>query len=299
MKYRQLLILLFASLQLSFAQGSDQKEGNMDSTSPTKGHPIPLWEGMPRGMKVDDGFRPTLTPQLLDAEKPLGAVVVVPGGGYQGRAEHEKWPIADHFNRAGLHAFVLDYRVSPHRDPEPLLDVSRAVRMIRANADAWKVKPDKIAVLGFSAGGHLTGSLGVFFDRGDATAGDPIDHQSSRPDAIVLCYAVISSKGHGHQGSFRHLLGENASEADLQRMSLEDQVTQDTPPTFLWHTADDPVVPVENSLLFASALSAHKVPFELHVYPSGHHGMGIASGEDAHVGTWGALCVEWLKGMGW
>lgn len=294
----QLVSLLCVSMVCSAGQENVQKEALMGDSVPTNSQPIPLWDGIPRGMQEDDGFRPTLTPQLLKTDQPLGAVVVVPGGGYGGRADHEKWPIADFFNHAGFHTFVLDYRVSPHRDPEPLLDASRAVRMIRAHAETWKVKPDRIAVLGFSAGGHLTGSLGVFFDRGDATASDPIDRQSCRPDGIVLCYPVISSKEFGHRGSFRNLLGEDASQADLERMSLEDRVTQDTPPTFLWHTAEDQGVPVENSLLFATALSAHKVPFELHVYPSGPHGMGLAQ-NDAHVATWGSLCAEWLKGMGW
>lgn len=239
-----------------------------------------------------------MTTYLLPGETARGAVVVVPGGGYAGRADHERTPIARFFNEAGFHAFVLDYRVSPHRHPAPLSDAARAVRIVRARAQEWRVKPDKIAVLGFSAGGHLTASLGVFFDSADAAAGDPVARQSSRPDALVLCYPVISSAEFGHRGSFDNLLGPDAGEAEREKMSLEKHVRPDTPPTFLWSTSDDAVVPVENSLAFASALREKGIPFELHVYPRGPHGMGL-SPNDPHVATWASLCAEWLRGMGW
>ena len=259
---------------------------------------MPLWPDAPPQSAPGDTFIPTLTPRLLETDKPLGAVIVFPGGGYGGRADHEKWPIAECFNKAGFHAFVLDYRVSPNRHPAPLMDAARAVRLVRENAAAWKVKPDKIAILGFSAGGHLAGSLSVFFDAGDPNAKDPVARQSSRPDAAVLCYPVISSGEFGHKGSFNNLLGPDATQEEKDKMSLERCVRPDTPPTFLWHTAEDSGVPVENSLLMARALHEKGVPFELHVYPHGQHGLGLAP-KDAHVATWSTLCAEWLRGMGW
>jgi len=258
---------------------------------------IPLWPGEPPGGS-EDGFVPTLTPFLLEGDAPRGAGVVVPGGGYGTRAEHERTPIARRFNEAGFHTFILDYRVSPNRHPAPLMDAARAVRMVRALAEEWRVKPDKIAVLGFSAGGHLTASLAVFYDGGEPDADDPVAQASARPDAVVLCYPVISSGPHGHRGSFDNLLGAEATEAEREKMSLEKHVHSGMPPAFLWSTADDQAVPVENSLMLATAMRQKEIPFEMHIYPHGPHAMGLAA-KDPHVATWIPLCVEWLHGMGW
>lgn len=293
------LLILAATLAGAEEKATtQQKEIKMVTPNQQEKVTLPLWEGTPPAMKVDDGFRPALTTCLLNTEVPLGAVIVVPGGGYAGRAEHEKWPIADFFNEAGLHAFVLDYRVSPHRHPEPLMDAQRAIRMVRQKAAEWKVKPDKIAILGFSAGGHLTASSGVFFEAGKSDSPDPVERVSSRPDALVLCYAVISSKDFGHRGSFENLLGKEATEAELAKMSLEDQVRDDTPPAFLWSTANDTAVPVEDDFQFARSLRKKEIPFEMHIYPDGPHGLGLAQG-NSHVATWTSLCAEWLRGMGW
>lgn len=259
--------------------------------------PIPLWPGTPPH-DHKDGFIPTLTPYLLDGDAPRGAVIVAPGGGYEGRAPHESRPIAERFNQAGFHAFVLDYRVSPNRHPAPLADAARSLRLVRSHAAEWRVRPDKIALLGFSAGGHLTASLGVLFDPGEPDADDPVARASSRPDAIVLCYPVISADEYGHGGSFANLLGPDASEEQRQALSLEKRVHADVPPAFLWSTADDQAVPVQNSLVFALALRQHGVPFEMHIYPHGPHGLGL-SPDDPHIATWSQLCAEWLRGMGW
>jgi len=257
-----------------------------------------LWPGEPPKSQVKDGFRPWLEPYVLDAERARGAVLVCPGGGYGGRAPHEGAPIAKRLNQAGIHGFVAQYRVAPHRHPEPILDASRALRIIRHRAAEWRVRPDRIAILGFSAGGHLAGSAGVHADKECTKAGDELDVVSSRPDAMILCYPVISSQQFAHLGSFKNLLGPDAPE-DLRRfMSLELHVSESTPPTFLWHTAEDAGVPVGNSLLFASALSRYKVPFELHVYPKGRHGLGLAP-ELPHVATWAELACQWLLEMGW
>jgi acetyl esterase/lipase len=262
-----------------------------------KGEKIALWPGATPGAAVDD-FKPTLTKFLLPGDEARGAVIVAPGGGYGGQAAHEGEPVARFFNEQGYHAFVLLYRVTPHRNPEPLMDAARAVRLVRANAADWKVKPDKIAVLGFSAGGHLMGSLAVFFDGGDAASDDPVARISSRPDAAVLCYPVISSGKFAHVGSFENLLGKESTPEQRETMSLEKHVRPDTPPTFLWSTSDDSGVPVENSLLFAMALREKGIPFEMHVFPHGPHGLGLAP-KDPVVSQWAPLCAQWLKGMGW
>ncbi|HOZ48154.1 MAG TPA: alpha/beta hydrolase [Candidatus Hydrogenedentes bacterium] len=259
---------------------------------------IPLWPGEPPGSDVKDDFRPWIEPYLVDAEKARGAVLVCPGGGYGGRADHEAAPIAQRFNKGGLNAFVVHYRVAPHRHPAPLYDAARAVRLVRSRAEEWNVLSDHIAILGFSAGGHLVGSLATHF--GDATPPkkDEIDALSARPDAVVMCYPVVSSGELGHRGSFNNLLGADASPEMLEYMSLEKQVTKDTPPIFLWHTATDEGVPVENSLMMAQALRNARVPFELHVYPEGQHGLGLAP-DSPHVATWTELCLQWLYTMGW
>ena len=261
--------------------------------------PIPLWTpgAVPGARGAGPADVPTITPYLLAAERPRGAVIVCPGGGYAGLAPHEGEPVAQWLNGAGISALVLRYRVAPYRHPCPLLDVQRAIRTVRQRATEWGIDPEKVAVLGFSAGGHLTATAGTHYDAGDAGAVDPVDRQGCRPDAIVPCYAVITFGEHRHNGSLVNLLGADAPE-DLRRsLSAELQVTSDTPPAFVWHTADDGGVPALNSLMFAVALARHSVPFELHVYESGRHGLGLATG-DPRVGTWTHACAAWLLGRG-
>jgi acetyl esterase/lipase len=259
---------------------------------------FPLWpDGTPGLDTAAPEFVPTLTPYLLDPSAPTGAVIVCPGGGYSGRAPHEGEPIARRLNEFGIQAFVCDYRVSPYRHPYPSLDASRAVRWVRAHAAEYNILPDRIGLLGFSAGGHLVSTVGTHYDGGDPEAADPVDRSSSRPDALVLCYPVISFGPHGHQGSRNNLLGEKAPADLVLSLCNDTQVTADTPPSFLWHTADDAGVPVLNSLLFAAALARCGVPHEIHVYEQGRHGLGLAL-EDPHVATWSQLCGEWLKNLG-
>jgi acetyl esterase/lipase len=259
---------------------------------------FPLWpDGAPGLDQATPAFDPTLTPYLCAAATPTGCVIVLPGGGYAGRADHEGEPIARWPNSLGLSAFVCDYRVAPYRHPYPSLDAGRAVRWVRAHAAEYGVLPDRIGLLGFSAGGHLAATVGTHFDAGDPGATDPVARVSNRPDALVLCYPVISFGPGGHQGSMHNLLGEGPAPELVRSLSNELQVTADTPPTFLWHTADDEGVPVRNSLLFAAALAAHGVPHELHVYQSGPHGLGLAEAYP-HVATWTRLCGEWLQGLG-
>lgn len=262
-----------------------------------RARPMPLWSDEPPGLDTaEPSFRPTITPYPLQGVGSGGCVIVCPGGGYGHRAAHEAEPIARALNERGLAACVCDYRVAPYRHPYPLLDAQRAIRWVRAHAGALNVNPEAVGILGFSAGGHLAATAGTHYDPGRAD-GDEIDRRSCRPDALVLCYPVISFGEFGHRGSRANLLGEHPAPELVQSLSNETQVTADTPPTFLWHTADDAGVPVQNSLLFAQALSAHRVPYELHVYRSGRHGLGLAP-EFPRIATWMDLCVGWLREVG-
>lgn len=259
--------------------------------------PVLLWpDGAPGALGTADTDRPTLTPYLAPAEKGSGAAVVVcPGGGYGGLASHEGKDYANWLNEIGVHAFVLKYRLGSHgyRHPRMLEDVSRAVRMVRAKGAEWMVDSKRVAVMGSSAGGHLASTLLTHFDLGRPDATDAVDRQSCRPDLGILCYPVISLGQFTHQGSKRNLLGENPRPELVKALSNELQVTQDTPPTFLWHTAEDQAVPVENSLLFAEALRAAKVPFALHVFERGRHGIGLANGH-----PWTIALKFWLDEHG-
>ncbi len=259
---------------------------------------VPLWPEVPPQFNADDGFVPYIDVFTVATLKPKGAVLIFPGGGYNHRADHEGAPVAEAFNNAGCHAFVVQYRVAPNRHPVPLLDAARAVRLVRCRADEWKIRTDRIAVLGFSAGGHLAGSISVLHREVPAAVDDVVEALSCRPDASILCYPVTSCGEHGHRGSFDSLLGPTATPEQRRALSLEIRVDPNTPPAFLWHTAADAGVPVENSLLYASALRRCGIPFELHVYPEGHHGLGLAP-EQPHVATWSGLAAEWLQEMGW
>lgn len=257
-----------------------------------------LWpSGAPGAVGDTKEDKPSIVPYVVDAGVMHGAVIVCPGGGYAMKASHEGEPIALWLNSIGISAFVLNYRVAPYKHPYPLMDAQRAVRYVRYHADRWRIDPHHIGVLGFSAGGHLASTIGTHYDSGRADANDPVDRVSCRPDAMVLCYPVITFGQYRHDGSMVNLIGSNSPDELRNSLSNELQVTPDTPPTFLWHTADDDVVPVENSLLFAEALSRCGVSFELHIYAHGQHGLGLAL-DDQHVGTWSQLCGQWLKELG-
>ncbi len=231
-------------------------------------------------------------PLQTDSRETRPAIIVCPGGGYQGLAPHEGGPVAEAFNALGYHAFVLMYTVRPENSLSPLLQLTHAVRFVRKNADRFGVNPNQIAVCGFSAGGHLCGSAGIHWKQADAIAADPV---SGRPDAMVLCYAVLSSaEGSVHEGTLENLMGPNADEDARRWFSLEQNVSSDTSPTFLWHTADDDVVPVSNSLFFANALGEAGIIYSLHVYPHGRHGLGLAS-EDPDLSEWPRLAAQWMK----
>ncbi len=258
-------------------------------------HPqIRLWKNDTSCGTPEKDFQPYIECYLHPAGGRRAAVLVCPGGGYGGRAAHEGAPVAERFNQLGFHAFVLHYRVAPYRFPEPQRDALRAIKLIRSRAAEFGVIPDQLAIGGFSAGGHLAGCAGTMYREIEANDGDAADGMSSRPDAVILCYAVAAfCKEWGHRGSGENLLGEKLEELEA-RFILPDQVNADTPPTFLWHTAEDQAVPVENCLFFAQALRRNNVLFGLHVYPVGRHGIGLAP-DFPDARNWPELCADFLK----
>jgi acetyl esterase/lipase len=259
---------------------------------------IKLWDKQTPAYQSEFGQEvPSLTPYILNSEKPHAAMIVCPGGGYYGKAPHEGEPVALWLNRIGLSAFVLDYRVFPYHHPVPMLDALRAIRTVRFHCTRWNIDPHKIGILGFSAGGHVASTAATHFDPGNPDAFDLIDRVSSRPDALVLCYPVITLKEFRHDGSRVALIGENPPEELVHSLSNETQVTSSTPPTFLWHTANDDGVPVENSLLFANSLSQYKIPFDLHIFQDGPHGVGLAE-DNPTLSVWTRLCENWLRSIG-
>ncbi|MFO1064102.1 MAG: alpha/beta hydrolase [Pirellulales bacterium] len=261
---------------------------------------VRLWEGDAPGATGKEAKDiPQLQIYALEKQsKPTAALVILPGGGYGGLAiDHEGHQIARWANSLGMSAFICEYR---HRGkgyghPNPMLDAQRAVRTVRAEAAKWNVDPNRIGIIGFSAGGHLASTVLTHFDDGQTDAKDSIDRVSSRPDFGILCYAVIDlDQPHTHKGSQKNLLGENPDPELVKSLTNSIQVTERTPPTFLWSTEDDTVVPVENSLRFYSAMAQKKVPGELHVLPHGRHGLGLAP-DSPHVAQWVGLCRNWLK----
>ncbi len=263
----------------------------------------PLWPNGTPGAKGDSPRDiPTLTPFLAPAGNNSGsAIVICPGGGYGGLASHEGATYAQFMQQHGINGFVLKYRLGSagYRHPIMLGDAARALRTVRANAKRWKIDPNKIGIMGSSAGGHLASTLLTHFDAGNPQASDPIDRISSRPSLGVLCYPVITLGEFTHRGSKRNLLGDKPPAELVELLSNEKQVTGNTPPTFLWHTVQDNAVPVENSLQFATALRKAGVPFALHVYQKGRHGIGLADKPPfKNIHPWGKDLVFWLKAQG-
>ncbi len=255
------------------------------------------------------GSAAKLTPFLLERGQAKGTVLICPGGAYRWVSPREGAPVAAAFNKGGYHAFVLGYTVRQEEDDpdaallgtKPLADAAWAMAHIREHSGDYGLDPDKIAIGGFSAGGHLAASLGVYwqtpsFFRGEKAA------ELYRPNALILCYAVLSGGAYRHGGSFRNLAEDSVK--GRAPYSLENHVSHLTPPAFLWHTSNDESVPVQNSLLFAEKLALYEIPFELHIFPYGSHGLSLATPEvseakenrspDPHVARWIDLCVEWL-----
>ena len=222
-----------------------------------------------------------------------GTVVILPGGGYARCCPHEGENYAQLFNTFGMDAFVVDYRVSPNRFPLPLLDARRAVRFVRANAEKFGIAKDKIAVMGSSAGGHLSALLSTYFDAIDGEGVDEIDNEDFIPNGQILCYPVISSdEAISHKGSYKNLLGEE-SYAERDKFSPDLLVSEKTPKAFIWHTMTDSGVLVSNSYRYAEALYKNGVKHELHVFPVGEHGQALGA-RVPYVREWTELLRRWL-----
>jgi acetyl esterase/lipase len=223
------------------------------------------------------------------------AVLICPGGGYYVQAPHEGQPFAQLLALYGIVSVVLTYRVFPDRYPGSYSDACRAIRLLRKNADKYDIDPDKIGIMGFSAGGHLASTVATQPDLYKEPEDELAHSISARPDRVILGYPVISFiDDYAHKGSSRSLLGDEPDPAMVRQLSNNHQITKDNPPAFLFHAADDKGVPVYNSLSFAEACMKKGVPVEMHIYPEGGHGMGMAL-EDHSLKTWTELLINWLR----
>lgn len=261
--------------------------------------------------KPADGFTPTLTAYLpgntpeIDSNRIRTTVLLCPGGGYCMTSDREAEPVALKLAAAGYNVFVLRYSVRPATFPTALVELATAVAMLREHAEGWHIQRDKIVVGGFSAGGHLAASLGVFWDTDYLEEQTGLPRTAYRPNGLLLNYPVITSGEFAHRGSFEALLADRYTEEMLAYTSLEKQVSASTPPTFLWHTYTDDGVPVENALLWAGAMKKCGNPLELHIFPSGVHGLSLANALSAREDQkemlepdceiWIELFLKWLK----
>jgi acetyl esterase/lipase len=285
------------------ADAAEPWPSNVDPTADTR--TFTLWEGgAPGAQGTSDDDKPTLTlfPARPGWMGPAAttAVIIAPGGSYQRLASnHEGRQVANWFNAQGVTAFVLRYRLGPrYHHPIEMQDAQRAIRFVRARAQELGVRPDRIGMMGFSAGGHLASTVATHFDSGNPAATDPIDRAGSRPDFVILAYPVISMTAeYSHKGSVTALLGEHADHKLAQQMSTEFQVTRETPPTFLFTTSADTSVPPENSVAFYLALHKAGVPAELHVFEAGPHGVGLAL-DNPVLGEWSTLLRNWMLARG-
>ncbi len=246
------------------------------------------------------------TSDEIEPGRKRAGVLICPGGGYHVVSERESEPIALEFVARGYNAFVLRYSTANLNDakyPNQLLESSAALAYIRRNCEKYHVKPDCVSVCGFSAGGHMAAMLGTLWNESVVTESLGIEFGENKPNGMILAYPVITSGEFAHRGSFTNLLGENPEKELLYKCSLENSVGEHTPPAFIWHTLTDGGVPVENSLLFANAMKKAKIPFELHIYPDGPHGLSLGTREtispnadrlNLHISSWIDLCERWL-----
>jgi acetyl esterase/lipase len=265
---------------------------------------IPVWDAHIPDFNGSPDDIPTLT--VFSPFRPNGtAVIVAPGGGYTMLASnHEGRQVADWFAARGITAFVLKYRLGPHNIfPIPLEDAQRAIRLVRYNATKFGVSPDRIGIIGFSAGGHLAASTGTLFDAGSASASDPIDRVSDRPDFMILGYAWLNAMEPNEDGKITYCsVLKTVPAADCKQFEKAYtptlHVTAHTPPTFVYATSDDKVVPVvQASVDFYDALVAAGVPVEMHLFEHGRHGSGLGLGNPS-LDLWPVLLEQWLRGRG-
>lgn len=241
----------------------------------------------------------------IDQERKRPAVLICPGGAYEFLSDREGEVVAQRFIANDINAFVLKYSIEKEKVyPLQLLEASAALAYIRKNAQTFKINPDKIIICGFSAGGHLAGNLGVSWQQPFIAESLGINIGENMPNGMILSYPVITGGQYAHRGSFDNLLGNEANEENFEKLSLEKLVTKNTPKTFIWHTFEDDCVPLENTMLFANALRKNEIPFEMHIYPKGGHGLSLADKSSAnvneeghinpHVSSWFNLAVQWI-----
>lgn len=256
---------------------------------------ISIWNGTPEYLNAGiPQFKATLNPFLSQVSDGT-SVIIIPGGGYRKKAwDHEGIQIAEWLNQNGIHAFVLDYRIAPYSGNAILSDAQRAIRWVRYHASEYSLNPERIGILGFSAGGHLAGCTATMFDFGKD--GDSINQVSCRPDFAVLGYPVISmDTSITHRETQRIFTGSEAPALEQrEQASVDCRVTSDTPPLFIWHTAQDKAVSPEHSVRLFQACLKHHVPVELHIFPEGPHGLGIPR-DMPHVAQWANLCIHWIR----
>lgn len=238
-----------------------------------------------------------------DKKRPMA--VICSGGGYSRISDREKEPILLQFLSWGVSACLLEYSVAPNEFPVALQELASAVALLRSHEKEWQIDKDKIVTCGFSAGGHLAASLGVFWNQDFVFRPLGLSPEEIKPNGQILCYPVITSGIKAHRESFEMLLGQKLKEEGmLELVSLENQVSGQTPRTFLWHTVPDPTVPVENSLLFAQALAKEGVRFEMHIFPEGGHGLSLATEETAgmrdlmlepYCSSWISMAKAWME----
>jgi acetyl esterase/lipase len=292
-----LLILVLALATVGLHAQPPAGRGNRNAPP----EEIRLWEReAPGAFGTAPEDMPTLTIYRANRNNTRTGIVVAPGGGYGNLAmDHEGRQVASFLNAAGVNAFILKYRLGPrYRHPIPLGDAQRAIRLVRTKAKDLGVEPDRVGMMGFSAGGHLTATAGTHFDKGRPDADDPVERASSRPDFLILGYPVISfDERIVHWGSRRNLLGDGPDPTLVEELSNERRVTPETPPTFLFHTDEDKGVVPENSVRFYLALREAKVPAEMHIFRSGPHGVGLALNDPA-LSLWPTLLTNWLRTQG-
>lgn len=257
---------------------------------------INLWKDKSRNNAETDALRPRLDFLIPEGKSTAkrAAVIVCPGGGYGGLAPHEGQPFAELFATHGIVGAVLTYRHRTHRHPAPFADAARAIRLMRHHATDLNLDPERIGIIGFSAGGHLASTVATQPNLYAEAEDDLASSLSARPDRVMLGYPVISFGEHGHKGSANNLLGQNPDPKMIEQLSNEKHITADAPPAFLFHTADDAVVPVQNSLMFAEAYTKLKIPYALHIYPRGKHGVGMAL-DNPELRSWTSLLLNWLS----
>jgi acetyl esterase/lipase len=264
-----------------------RKKGSLHMTKEIK-----LWETrIPYYIGAEE---PSLAYYAAEEKRGRAAVIICPGGGYAGRADYEGKDYAEYLNCIGLDAFVLNYRVGKNKYPAALSDIRRAVRYVRYHADRFGIEKGKIIVVGSSAGGHLAAQASCFHGTLAEEVMDEIDQEDYAPNGQILCYPVMDVQG--HRGSFENLAGDRFEEL-WQSLEIPGMANEKTPPAFIWHTADDACVDVGGSYRYAARLHELNVPVEMHVFPFGEHGLGLATRENKqnpHITIWAELMKRWL-----